>query len=177
MVTVAMVAAGLCSLAGYLRAKGVRADPVFWILVMAVTLAPLLPGQHKPYAFHRADWNVVLADIQGYLNEGDIICFPCDSKAYAMVIHYSDEEFFKRHPVTLWRPKDGAAPFLSLEGGIQLWFLRQGAMPASLTEGLGGRLELIATWHLYPQSVRLYRLRAADGGGPAPPAVESQGER
>lgn len=83
---VAMVAAGLCSFHEFLRRRGVATPPV-WVLVLIVSMLPLLPGQHEPYAFHGSDWKTIVAEVAGYAEEGDRISFPGESKTYAMVIH------------------------------------------------------------------------------------------
>jgi len=155
-VTAAMAGVGLASVAGFVAEKGGRTALIFGLLVLVVALSPLLPGQHKRYAFHRSDWRDVVAALGEHAGHGERVCFPADSKSYAMVMHYADEGFFGRHPVILWRASDGPAPFVSLEPGASVWLLKRGKLPADLQTGLAAGLETVETWQIYPDAVTLY---------------------
>jgi uncharacterized membrane protein len=161
---VAMVAAGLCSFHEFMKRRRAGPTPPVWVLILLVSILPLLPAQHEPYAFHGSDWKTIVAEVTEYAEEGDRTSFPGDSKSYAMVIHYTDEGFFRRHPVILWWAGEGVAPFVSLEGGTDVWFIRRGDLPEAISSGLGGRLETVKTWHIYPVSVSLYHFTAGDTG-------------
>jgi hypothetical protein len=67
--------------------------------------------------------------------------------------------------VILWRPDEGVEPFVSLKRGTDVWFIRHGELPEALSSGLGGRLETVKTWHIYPASVSLYHFVAGDTEG------------
>lgn len=162
---VAMVAAGILSFHGFLRRRKAVPAPPVWVLILIVSILPLLPGQHEPYAFHGSDWKTIVAEVQQYVQEGDRISFLGDSKSYAMVIHYTDEGFFRRHPVILGRPDEGVAPFVSLESGTHVWIIKSGGFPHALASALGGRLETVKTWHIYPASVSLFHFVVGDTGG------------
>jgi len=155
-VTVAMVGAGMVRAAeAFARGRG-WASRAFWVLLAVVSLSPLLPGQHEPYACHRADWRTIVMELETRMGERDKLSFPADTKTYAMVMHYAGDEFLRKHPVILWRPVEGARPFLSLEPGTGAWLLKRGGLPAPLAEGLAAGLETVATWKIYPDSVSLY---------------------
>lgn len=163
-ITVGMAGAGLASAVDVLGRTRVRAGHAFWLLLLVVSLSPLLPGQHKPYAFHRSDWKDVVSALEAAAGEGDRLSFPADTKAYAMVIHYTDEEFLKKHRVILWRPQEGAGRFNSLEPGSEVWLLKHGKLPPGLQADIADRVEKIDTWHVYPGDVSLYRFTAGEAG-------------
>ena len=159
-IAVAMVATGLFCLNERLSGRSRWPAAAPYIILAAVALLPLLPGQHEPYAFHRSDWKVIVSETRQYLAEGDRICFPRDAKSHAMVIHYTEDDFLRRYPEIPWREAEGVESFVSLESGTAVWFLRRGDLPEVLAAGLGEKLEPIKTWRIYPSDVSLYRFIA-----------------
>jgi len=159
--TVVVVAGGLEAARRSLTARGMASNLAFLILVVAVSASPLLPGQHPRYALNPADWKDVIIEIDQYVRSGDTICVLEDTKTYAMVLHYADADFLKRHPVVFSAesiPQKGAAPSAS---DSRVWVLRSGARSERLLSSMGNELEYVRTWYMYPTSVSLYRW---DGG-------------
>ena len=156
--TVAMVGVGISTVTDLIERRRRRSAPVFFLIVAVVSLSPLLPGQHKPYAFHRTDWEDVVIAVDEYMEPGEHVSFPGDPKSYAMVMHYADERFFDRHPVILWRRHAGTDAFISEGAGKDIWLLKAGPLPPQLLKDLARLLEVVDTWHIYPTDVILYRI-------------------
>lgn len=154
--TVGLVAAGVDLAAEWLRVKGVGANVAVLALASAVSLSPLIPGQHPPYAFHRDDWKRIISDLPSYMRPGDRICLPNDVKSLAMVQYYGGTPFFEEYPLLTWYERDkekGLEPFLS---GTDVWILTQLALPGVLASGLGEGIEAVRTWDVYPMRITLY---------------------
>jgi 4-amino-4-deoxy-L-arabinose transferase-like glycosyltransferase len=170
--TVVLVAGGLETARRLLISGGMKSNLAFLILVVAVSASPLLPGQHPRYALNPADWKDVIIEIDQYVKSGDRICVLEDTKTYAMILHYADAEFLKRHPVVFSLKSltgKGAAPSAS---DSDVWILRPGARSERLLSSMGNGLEYVRTWYMYPTSVSLYRW-APEGAGTAPGGIDS----
>jgi len=170
--TVVLVAGGLEAARRFLSARGMASNLAFLILVVAVSASPLLPGQHPRYALNPADWKDVIAEIDQDVKGGDRICVLEDTKTYAMVLHYADAEFLKRHPVVFSSEGilgKGTAPAAS---GSDVWILRSGARSERLLSSMGNGLEYVRTWYMYPTSVSLYRW-VPEGAAAVPWGVDS----
>jgi len=155
-ITVALVAASLEGAVRLMAARGMRSDLVFAALVLAVAASPLLPGQHPPYAFHRADWRGIVAETEGYMKEGDRICFLDDSKSHAMFLYYMKDDFFRSHPLIILNANADEGRFAPFTSGSDVWILRSGALPEFISSGRGGQIKYVKTWYVYPTRVRLY---------------------
>ena len=148
--TVAMVAAGVELAAEWLAARGVRSRVAVAALAAAVSLSPLLPGQHPAYAFHREDWKRIVSDLPSYMRPGDRICTANDAESLGLMQHYAGASFFKEYPLLMWYERNkekGFEPFLS---GTDIWIVRRGALPAGLASALGEGIETVRTWDIYP---------------------------
>lgn len=174
--TVGMAGAGVSSVAEVFGKKGLKSARIFWPLLLAASLSPLLPGQHKPYAFHRSDWRDVVTSLEAVAGEGDRLSFPADPKTYAMVMHYAHEDLLREHPVILWRRQEGGERFNSLPPGSTVWFLKHRELPPELLAELAGEVERLTTWRIYPDDVSLYRF-TTEGAGAAPLVGEEEGAR
>ncbi|MGD9140441.1 MAG: glycosyltransferase family 39 protein [bacterium] len=173
--TVAMVGVGASAMADLIGRGHRRSAVISFLLVAVVSLSPLMPGQRKPYAFHRSDWLDVVTDIGEYMKPGERISFPGDPKSQAMVMHYAEEGFFDLHPVILWRPGAGTGAFVSEGAGRDIWLLKRGSLPPDFADDLGDSLEVVETWHIYPNDITLYRLEAGKAASGIRPDPEERG--